>query len=60
MDARNTGSELTLYDFRLSTTQASSASRPIVTVMLGIGSANRGKFESETHQKIFLLETYGN
>ena len=37
---------LTLYPFRLSTTQASSASRPIVTVMFGIGSANRGKLAS--------------
>lgn len=39
-------SVLTRYPLRFSTTQASSASRPIVTVMLGMGSANRGKFAS--------------
>lgn len=38
--------KLTLYDFRLSTTQANNASRPIVTVMFGIGSAKRGRFNS--------------
>lgn len=37
---------LTLYDLRLSTTQAKRASLPIETVILGIGSANRGKFAS--------------
>lgn len=37
---------LTRYDFKLSTTHANSASRPIVTVMFGMGSANRGKFDS--------------
>lgn len=43
--------KLTLNDFKLSTTQANSASRPTVTVMLGIGSANRGKFDSAKKKK---------
>lgn len=40
---------LTLNPFKLSTTHANSASLPIVTVILGIGSANRGKLASEIH-----------
>lgn len=45
--SKNTNdSKLTRYDFKLSTTHASRASFPIVTVMLGIGSAKRGKFNS--------------
>lgn len=42
---------LTRYDFKLSTTHASSASFPIVTVMFGIGSAKRGKFSSVLGKK---------
>lgn len=39
---------LTLNPRRLSTTQVSSASRPTVTVTLGMGSAKRGYDISET------------
>lgn len=41
----------TLYPFRFSTTHASSASRPTVTVLLGMGSANRGKLSSANGNK---------
>ena len=43
--------KLTLKFFKLSTTQPSNASRPMVTVIFGIGSANRGKFNSEKKMK---------
>lgn len=43
---------LTLKLFKFSTTQPSNASRPIVTVMFGIGSANRGRPISEKKTKM--------
>lgn len=42
---------LTLNPFKLSTTQANNASLPMVTVILGIGSANLGKFASVKETK---------
>lgn len=46
---------LTLNPRRLSTTQARSASRPMVTVTFGIGSANRGNDVSETKIQSYIL-----
>lgn len=46
----------TLYPRKSSTTHASSASRPTVTVTFGTGSTKRGNKDSETnsHKNIYL------